>query len=346
VPRRPRQPSRQTARAGRRAPAAAACGRRRIPLPRCCSRCRPRAGWFLAWPRCTITCAASGQGRSRVRDGDGVGGKSRQDGGAAGAHTPAMAMAYMRRAAPGLVWLPGGVLILLLVFSMGSPAARREWECADASDAACAAALAGPAPAEGMCALERRQWRWTQPHGTVVAEFDLVCGGGRPLGVPNFALPSRLRPRSSAGAPHAQALRRWHARMRPPHGRMRGCNVSVLPAVTKRIGSPFSLPSPFPPSRPPPRRWAMRPRAVQVDVLARQAAASKARSTGADGPGHGSAAQGDGQGRRAPSAAAPALSLPLRRCSMATVRLHLLTLGPPVRARGRCHACWPPASTP
>jgi hypothetical protein len=62
----------------------------------------------------------------------------------------------------------------------------------------------------------------------------------------------------------------------------------------------------------------MRPRVVQVDVLARQAAASKARSAGADGPGHGSAAQGDGQGRRAPSAAAPSLSVPLRRCSMAT----------------------------
>ena len=25
--------------------------------------------------------------------------------------------------------------------------------------------------------LERSQWRWTQPHATLTAQFDLVCGG-------------------------------------------------------------------------------------------------------------------------------------------------------------------------
>ncbi|KAI8471458.1 MAG: major facilitator superfamily domain-containing protein [Monoraphidium minutum] len=74
-----------------------------------------------------------------------------------------------------LTWLPGGVLVLLLVFSLGSPAAGRDWECTDASDAACAAALAGPAPAAALCELERGQWRWTRPGDTLVAQFDLIC---------------------------------------------------------------------------------------------------------------------------------------------------------------------------
>lgn len=77
------------------------------------------------------------------------------------------------------VWLPGAVLVLLLVFSLGSPAQERHWECVDASDAACAAALAGAEPAAALCGLRREQWRWTRPHESLTAEFDLVCDGGR-----------------------------------------------------------------------------------------------------------------------------------------------------------------------
>jgi hypothetical protein len=69
------------------------------------------------------------------------------------------------------------MLILMLVFSTGSPVKERAWACADAADAACAAVLRAADPAQGFCALARDQWYWTQPRATLTAQFDLVCGG-------------------------------------------------------------------------------------------------------------------------------------------------------------------------
>ena len=77
----------------------------------------------------------------------------------------------------GLTWVPGAVLIMLLVFSIGSPAQDRDWACSDAADAPCVAALTAPDPGAALCGLERSQWRWTQPHATLTGQFDLVCGG-------------------------------------------------------------------------------------------------------------------------------------------------------------------------
>lgn len=75
------------------------------------------------------------------------------------------------------LWIPNAVLILLLVFSLGNPVKSRHWECADAADAACQAALAAADPAAGFCGLARAQWRWTRPGESLIANFDLVCAG-------------------------------------------------------------------------------------------------------------------------------------------------------------------------
>lgn len=69
------------------------------------------------------------------------------------------------------------VLILLLVFSIGSPATDRQWECVDPADASCMVALNSETPAADMCSLQRSQWRWTEPHMTITAQFDLICSG-------------------------------------------------------------------------------------------------------------------------------------------------------------------------
>lgn len=79
-----------------------------------------------------------------------------------------------------LVWVPNAMLILSLVFSMGSPVRDGHWACADAADTACAAVRAAPDALEaGFCGLRREQWRWTKPKATLVAQFDLVCRGER-----------------------------------------------------------------------------------------------------------------------------------------------------------------------
>ena len=80
-----------------------------------------------------------------------------------------------------LPWIPNAVLILQLVFALGSPVADRAWACTDAEDVVCADALAAPDPAAALCGLGREKWRWTEPSATLVAQFDLVCDGGWPL---------------------------------------------------------------------------------------------------------------------------------------------------------------------
>lgn len=82
-----------------------------------------------------------------------------------------------------LAWVPNAMLILMLVFSSGSPVKDHDWKCTDAADAACAAALAAADPAAaGFCALGRGQWAWTRPQHTLIAQFDLVCKGERAPG--------------------------------------------------------------------------------------------------------------------------------------------------------------------
>lgn len=82
-----------------------------------------------------------------------------------------------------LVWIPNAVIILLLVFSVGSPIKDKAWECVDPADPACVAVLTSTDPAVGFCGLQRDQWRWLEPSKTLVAQFDLVCKGERWLGV-------------------------------------------------------------------------------------------------------------------------------------------------------------------
>jgi hypothetical protein len=93
-----------------------------------------------------------------------------------------------------LVWVPNAMLILLLVFSVGSPVKDRAWACVDQGDVACAAVLASSDPTEGFCGLRRAQWRWTAPTATLTAQFDLVCGGevGQ-LGAPGSGMSGRNR---------------------------------------------------------------------------------------------------------------------------------------------------------
>lgn len=75
-----------------------------------------------------------------------------------------------------LLQVPNAVLILLMVFSAGSPVLDGAWSCtADAAaDPACAAVVANPTT-EGFCALSPSQWAWTHPNHKVISKFNLVC---------------------------------------------------------------------------------------------------------------------------------------------------------------------------
>uniref|UniRef100_A0A383VW07 Major facilitator superfamily (MFS) profile domain-containing protein n=1 Tax=Tetradesmus obliquus TaxID=3088 RepID=A0A383VW07_TETOB len=75
-----------------------------------------------------------------------------------------------------LLQIPNAVLILLMVFSLGSPITSRSWACtADAAaDPACAAVYLKPDTA-GFCALSPSQWTWTSPNHGFVSKFNLIC---------------------------------------------------------------------------------------------------------------------------------------------------------------------------
>ena len=56
----------------------------------------------------------------------------------------------------------------VMVFSGRDPVMSRMWRCVDPHDAACAAALAAPAP--DVCGIPRSSWQWTAryaSHGSV-----------------------------------------------------------------------------------------------------------------------------------------------------------------------------------
>lgn len=77
-----------------------------------------------------------------------------------------------------LLWVPNAVMILLMVFALGSPVADKAWACTDPADAACTSVLQNPDPAagqSGFCTLNPSQWYWTDPGSKVVSRFDLVC---------------------------------------------------------------------------------------------------------------------------------------------------------------------------
>jgi MFS family permease len=74
-----------------------------------------------------------------------------------------------------LMWVPNAVLILLLVFSLGSPVTDRQWTCNQADDATCAAVWSSPDPAVSFCSLNPSQWSWTHPRTHMVSEFNLIC---------------------------------------------------------------------------------------------------------------------------------------------------------------------------
>lgn len=81
--------------------------------------------------------------------------------------------------AGSLLWVPNAVLILLLVFALGSPVADKAWRCTDPSDSMCSSLLQNPDPAAvtaGFCAMQQSQWAWTDPGSKVVSRFGLVCG--------------------------------------------------------------------------------------------------------------------------------------------------------------------------
>lgn len=81
--------------------------------------------------------------------------------------------------ASSLLWVPNAVMILLMVFSLGSPVADKAWACRDPADSSCSSLLLNPDPAAvqaGFCAMDRQQWEWTDPGSKVVSQFGLVCG--------------------------------------------------------------------------------------------------------------------------------------------------------------------------
>jgi OCT family organic cation transporter-like MFS transporter 4/5 len=74
-----------------------------------------------------------------------------------------------------LFWIPNAVVILLLVFTLGSPVADRAWECVNPTDTLCQQALASSTPATAFCSLGQDQWRWTNTGHSLVATFNLTC---------------------------------------------------------------------------------------------------------------------------------------------------------------------------
>lgn len=82
--------------------------------------------------------------------------------------------------AGSLLWVPNAVLILLLVFALGSPIADKAWACRDPTDSICSSLLENPDAAAvqaGFCAMQPSQWHWTgDPAAKLVSRFGLVCG--------------------------------------------------------------------------------------------------------------------------------------------------------------------------
>lgn len=81
--------------------------------------------------------------------------------------------------AGSLLWVPNAVLILLMVFSLGSPIADKAWACSNPNDSICSNLLQNPDPAAvqaGFCSMQPSQWYWTDPGSKVVSRFSLVCG--------------------------------------------------------------------------------------------------------------------------------------------------------------------------
>lgn len=79
-----------------------------------------------------------------------------------------------------LLQVPNAVLILLLVFSLGSPVADKAWTCTQSADADpfCAAVLANPDAAavkDGFCSMDSSRWAWTNPGYKLVSHYNLVC---------------------------------------------------------------------------------------------------------------------------------------------------------------------------
>lgn len=81
--------------------------------------------------------------------------------------------------AGGLLWIPNAVMILLMVFSLGTPVADKAWACRDPADVTCSSILQNPDSAavqSGFCTMDPSQWYWTDPGSKVVSRFGLVCG--------------------------------------------------------------------------------------------------------------------------------------------------------------------------
>lgn len=110
-----------------------------------------------------------------------------------------------------LAWIPIAVLILALVFGLGTPVKAHQWRCTAPADAACEAAFAADDPAAaGFCDLGRSQWAWTAPAASLTASYDLVCSNAWKAQVANsfffvvsgtqrLLLPPGLRPRPVLG---------------------------------------------------------------------------------------------------------------------------------------------------
>lgn len=81
--------------------------------------------------------------------------------------------------ASSLLVVPNAVLILLLVFALGSPVADKAWACTSDTDHSCMALLSSPDKAAvqaGFCSMSSSQWYWTKPGDKLVSRFNLVCG--------------------------------------------------------------------------------------------------------------------------------------------------------------------------
>jgi MFS family permease len=89
---------------------------------------------------------------------------------------PALQLLYYL--AGNLLWVPNAVLILMLVFALGSPIADKAWACTDPLDSTCSSLLQNPDTAavqSGFCTMDPSQWYWTDPGQKVVSRFNLVC---------------------------------------------------------------------------------------------------------------------------------------------------------------------------
>lgn len=74
-----------------------------------------------------------------------------------------------------LGWVPNAVIILLLVFSVGTPIKNLQWRCVSQSDSQCMNTYHSDDPMQGFCSMSSSQWHWTHRRASLTAEFDLVC---------------------------------------------------------------------------------------------------------------------------------------------------------------------------